>query len=127
MGKRIIGAGLVGGCIGVIAQILITLLGNFISDPSLVILLTMFLVAIISFILIIIDVYSKILQIGYIGAELPVSGLMCGASNITAMTRKAGAPAGVAFRKGFGMVGAVAYSSLVISILIGIVTFFITK
>ena len=127
MGKRIIGAGIVGGCTGLVAQLFIMLLSNFIPDPSLAVLITMFLVALIGFILIITDVYPKISKFGGFGADISVSGLMYGASNISAMTRKAGASAGVAFRKGFGMVGAIVFGGLGICMLIGIVTFFIAK
>ena len=127
MGKRIIGAFAVGGCTGVVAQLIMTLLGNSIPDPMLVIIITMLLVAIIAFILIITDVYPKIAKFGCFGADIPVCGLMYGAANNTAMTRKAGAPAGAAFRKGFGMVSAIVFSGFGICMLIGIVAFFVSK
>ena len=127
MGKKIIGACIVGGLTGVVAQLIIILLSNFIPDPMLAIIITMFLVAVIAFILIITDVYPKISKFGGFGADIPVNGLMYGASNIAAMTRKAGASAGDAFRKAIGMVGAIVFGGFGICMLIGIVTFFIAK
>ncbi|HWQ76482.1 MAG TPA: SpoVA/SpoVAEb family sporulation membrane protein [Syntrophomonas sp.] len=127
MGKRILGAFLVGGCVGVVGQAVISLLDNVIPDPMLVIILAMFLVAVISFILIITDVYPKISKVGYFGADLPVCGLMYGAASATAMTRKSGAPAGAAFLKGFGMVGTIVFGGYAICMLIGVAAFFIGK
>lgn len=127
MGQRILGAFVVGGCVGAFAQLIIMLLNKIVPDPMLVIILAMFLVGIISFILIITDVYPKISAFGKFGADLPVCGLMYGAANATALLRKSGTTAGAAFLKGFGMVGTIVFGGFGISFIIGIVTFFMAK
>ncbi len=127
MGKRIISAGIVGGCFGVVTQLLIMLFSKFTPDPMLALVFTMSLVVIISFFLIIFNVYPKISKIGFFGGDFPLSGLIYGASNLTAMTRKAGASAGSAFLKGFGIMSGMVFGSFAFCILIGIVTIFIAK
>lgn len=104
--KRSMRTFLVGGCIGVVAQFFMMLYASFLPE-TLVVIISMLTIGIIGSILIITDVYPKIAKVGYFGADLPVCGLMFGAAMTTAMTRKAGAPAGKAFAKGFGAVATI--------------------
>jgi hypothetical protein len=119
--KRLAGAFVVGGCAGVVGQLFITFFSFVLTDAMLAVMLSMLCVGLIGAVLVLTDVYPKISRFGGFGAELPVCGLIYGASCLAAIALKAGATPGAAFKKGFSVVAAITFIGFTISAVIGFV------
>jgi hypothetical protein len=119
--KRLVGAFVVGGCMGVAGQVFITLFSLVMTDAMLTIMLSMLCMGLFGAALVLTGVYPKISRIGGFGAELPVCGLIYGASNLAAIARKGGATPGAAFGNGFRVVAAITFIGFGISAVIGFV------
>ena len=118
--KRIVGAFVTGGCIGVTGQLFISLLSVKIPDPTLTVLISMLFVGIVGAVLIITGVYSKISERAGIGADIPICGLMFGAAGFRAKAQEDGMGAKQAVMQGFMKVMTIILIGFVVSFVIGI-------
>lgn len=118
--KRIGKAFIVGGCVGLMGQILISLLSLVIPDATVVTMAAMIVFGLIAVALIGSGFYGKVAQFGGKGAEIPLCGLMFGAAMTRAMTQRAGASRGKAILSGFWAVMKVLGCGFILSLVVGL-------
>ena len=98
--KKLGKAFITGGCIGVVGQILISVAGLVLPDPSLAMMAGMLLFGFLSIGLIVSGAYFKIGAFGSESAQIPLCGLMFGAAMGAAAAQKNGAAPGMAILLG---------------------------
>ena len=118
--KRIVKAFITGGCAGLVGQVLITVMSNFIADPILTVLASVLIFGFICVLLILTGTYTKISRFGGGGGAILLGGLMFAAATASAEMQSAGTSKSKAVIGGFAKIMMVLGSGFVISLLIGI-------
>lgn len=118
--KRIGKAFIVGGCVGLVGQVLIALASIWIPDPALVTMAAMLVFGVISVAVIGSGLYAKIAAFGGDGAQIPLCGLMFGAAMTRAMAQRAGASRGKAVLAGFAAIMKVLGTGFVLAFVLGL-------
>jgi hypothetical protein len=118
--RKILKAFLVGGCFGLIGQLLIALFAIFISDATMVIMVSILAFGVIAVVIIANGFYFKVAEFGDSGAAIPVCGLMFGAATSAAAAQKAGAKLEKAFIVGFWNVLKILGTGFVIAFILGL-------
>ncbi len=121
MGKRILRAFAVGAGAGVIGQIIVLIVSQFVTDPTATTLLSMLLFGVVAAVLIVTGIYGKIAKFGGEGAGLALSGLMFGATGACVEKIKNGESKVKAVFGGFWSVFKVLGIGFIISMVLGMI------
>lgn len=95
--KKLLGAFIVGGCFGVIGQIVMVFVGGIMgSGSNMIVPLTLAIMGIIGVVLFAFGIYQKLLDIGGFGAIMPFCGLAAAVAGEICGIRGSGASLGKA-------------------------------
>lgn len=119
--KRVLSSFVVGGCIGLVTQILFFIATLFVGTdflPAMVVCLAM--LGVVTMVLFLCGAYQKIEKVGYFGAVLPFSGLIAAVAHLYLAARpEGGVWAGI--KSGMGLLICVLGLGTVFALVIGFV------
>lgn len=126
--KPIAAAFVVGGILAVVGQLFLTLYTAILgADSMFLAALTLVSVGLVGAVLFVAGIYQKIEKFGGFGAIMPFSGLAAAVGGTIAGAKQGGATTGQAIKEGVMLVVYVVGIGTVISVIIGVIAFFVGR
>jgi len=122
LAKKLVGAFVVGGCMGLLGQLLMMLFGAIVGAESILFMpLILISMGVIGAVLFVLGIYQKIEKVGRIGALMSFCGLPTGVAGGICGIRGGGAPLGKAIANGLKPLTIIIGTAFIGSALIGVV------